>query len=73
MSQSGYSTTDPLQDNKGLNLGKFGLLMQELTHLMLDTTVYTKGNAHNDMYSMTLFCGGKRANIYKDTTSLSVD
>ena len=24
MGQSGYSTTDPLQDNKGLNSGKWG-------------------------------------------------
>ena len=25
MGQSGYSTTDPLQDNKGLNSGKWGV------------------------------------------------
>ena len=24
MGQSGYATTDPLQDNKGLNSGKWG-------------------------------------------------
>ena len=37
---------------EGFEGGRFfmesGLLMQELTHLKLDTTVYTKGYAHND-------------------------